>query len=107
MEERKATLDKKMIVPRDDVKAEILINFVMAGNHPVVGTDTFACAHIEAPPAPCALVSRRAPWVDGAPLTLQDGELITVSLRKKHVSKANTGRGRKKTDLEKAHARAR
>ena len=31
VEERKATLDKKMIVPRDDVKAEILINFVMAG----------------------------------------------------------------------------
>jgi hypothetical protein len=40
------------------------VNYVMAGNHPVVGTDTFACAHIEAPPAPCALVSRRAPWVD-------------------------------------------
>ena len=31
VEERKATRIKKMIVPRDDVKAEILINFVMAG----------------------------------------------------------------------------
>ena len=31
VEERNATSNQKMIVPRDDVKAEILINFVMAG----------------------------------------------------------------------------